>query len=118
MRVVSSRRGDPRWSGGVLKRKIDYFFSSFRKFLKYPKSLRLAGLQGGSGWEAYAQLLGRGFAPPRSKEGCLVVRQPLQRGRSLVVNVLPPRYLSPGSRIPCAWVLNLTKNEILQLFIS
>ena len=37
---------------------------------------------------------------------------------SLVVNVLPPRYLSPGSRIPCAWVLNLTKNEILQFFIS
>ena len=31
MRVVSSRRGDPRWSGGVLKRKIDYFFCEFSK---------------------------------------------------------------------------------------
>ena len=37
MRVVSSRRGDPRWSGGVLKRKIDYFFCEFSKISQVPK---------------------------------------------------------------------------------
>ena len=46
MRVVSSRRGDPRWSGGVLKRKIDFFLRFFENSLSTQNPSALPGCKG------------------------------------------------------------------------